>query len=122
MPRLHFLILLFVKLCDANTHPKLVEEIYDILCTHLFKEHLFYALDLHIHALQLMEGKHEVKLHVFQVIKQLNNLFYLFEKFVNATVLPAVNSTTSYSKVLNRQKHICNELEAKVDSALEKYV
>ena len=83
-------LLLLLKLCDSNAHPKLVEDIYEILCNHLFKEHLFYALDLHIHALQSMDSKQEVKLHIFQVIKQLNDLFYLFEKFVNATVLPAV--------------------------------
>ena len=105
---------------DAGQHAKAFDHIYDIICAHLCREHIFYALDLHTNALQSVDTKQEINLHIFPLLKQLNSLMYLFEQFTNATVLPQVLSTPVHSKISNKFKLICGELEAKVDVALEK--
>ncbi len=86
------------------------------------KEHFAYALDLHIYALQSIDIKQDVSMQIFKTIKQLNNLMYLYERFLNASALTIVNGTVSYSKILTKQKQINHELETKVDIALDKYV
>jgi hypothetical protein len=78
------------KLCESNFQPKAVDEIYDILCFYLCKEHFYYAIDLHINALQSIDTKQEVNLYIFSLVKQQNDLMYLFEQFSNSTVFPAV--------------------------------
>ena len=79
-----------LKLCDFANQPKMVDTIYDIMCYYLCKEHMAYALDLQLNVLQSVDVKQEVNLHVFLLIKQLNNVIYLFEQFTNSCVLAAV--------------------------------
>ena len=77
-------------LADVNQQAKLFDEIFDIICTYLCKEHFIYALDLQIQSLKSIDVKQELNLHIFPLIKQLNNLIYLFEQFTNTTVLNSV--------------------------------
>lgn len=49
-----------------------------------------YAIDLQIQSLKTIDIKQELNLNIFHLIKQLNNLIYLFEQFTNATVLSSV--------------------------------
>lgn len=70
--------------------PKAIEEIYDIICYFLCKEHFFYSLDLHMNALQSIDTKQDVNLALFPLIKQQTDLMYLFETFSNATVFAAL--------------------------------
>ncbi len=97
-----------------------MENIYDIICVYLCREHIYYALDLHINALQSIDTKQDINLNIFPLIKQLNNLIYLYEQFTNTSLLPAVLSTPYHMKISNKFKGICGELEMKVDLGLEK--
>ena len=63
---------------------------YETVCQYLCREHIYYSIDLHINALQSIDSKQELNLYIFPLIKQLNDLMYLFEQFTNASVLPAV--------------------------------
>jgi hypothetical protein len=45
---------------------------------------------------------------------------YLYERFLNTVALPLVSGTVNYSKILTKQKQMNNELESKVDIAIDK--
>jgi hypothetical protein len=110
----------FIKLCDPVNQPNALESIFDIICLSLCREHIFYALDLHINALQSVDTKQDINLHIFPLIKQLNNIIYLFEQFTNTNVLAPVLATPYHMKISNKFKTICNDLEIKIDISLEK--
>lgn len=108
-------------LCDQNEQGKAIDEIFELLCQYLIREHIHYAMDLHINALKSVDVKQpELTLHIFPMIKQLNILMYLFEQFTNTNVLEPVRSSPYYNKILNRQRQITYELETKIDMGLEK--
>ncbi len=104
-----------------NHQSRTVEDLCEIVGNILCKEHFSYALDLHIYALQSVDIKQEMNIQIFKTIKQLNNLMYLYERFLNTNALQMVNGTVNYSKIISKQKQINNELEAKVDIALDKW-
>lgn len=117
-------------MCEASQRGRAVDDIYELLCTYLCKEHIVYALDLHIFKLKSIkpdqwkqqQQQHEgLNLHIFPLIKQLNILMYLFEQFTSANVLEPVPRTSPYhSSIVARHRHIVQELEAKIDQGLEK--
>ena len=77
-------------MAELNQQAKLFDEIFDIICNYLCEEHFIYAIDLQIQSLKTIDIKQELNLNIFHLIKQLNNLIYLFEQFTNATVLSSV--------------------------------
>ena len=77
-------------------------------------------MDLHIYAIQLNDNKVEPNVHLFKTIKILNELMHLFERFINSNALVLVNGTVNHSRILSKQKILYNELELKIDTALEK--
>jgi recyclin-1 len=107
-------------LCDPVQHPKAVDDIYEITCHYLCKDHISYALELHINALQSVDTKQEITLHILSLIKQLNNLMYLYEQFTNTNILSAVIATPYHTKIKTKLKQICFDLEFKIDVGLEK--
>jgi len=108
-------------LCDQTYQGKAVDDIYELLCQYLIKDHISYAMDLHINALKSIDIKQpEISLHIFPLIKQLNILIFLFEQFTNSNVLEPVQASPYHQKILNRQRQISSELETKIDIGLEK--
>jgi hypothetical protein len=77
-------------------------------------------MDLHIYAIQLIDTKIEPNIQLFKTIKKLNNLMYLYERFMNSNALVLVSGTVNHSKILSKQKAIYNDLESKIDNSLEK--
>ncbi len=77
-------------MCDINYQGKAIEDIYEMICVYLCKDHISYALEIHINALKSIDIKQELNLHIFPLIKQLNILMYLFEQFTNTNVLSAL--------------------------------
>ena len=110
-----------IKLCDQNYQGKAMDDIFELLCQYLIKDHISYAMDLHINALKSIDIKQaEISLHILPMIKQLNILMYLFEQFTNSNVLEPVQGSLNHPKILNRQRQISFELETKIDIGLEK--
>ncbi|CAF0747382.1 unnamed protein product [Brachionus calyciflorus] len=107
-------------LCDSNSQAKSLDDMYEIICQYLCRDHIYYSIDLHINALQSIDFKQEINLYILPLIKQLNDLMYLFEQFTNDTILPSVINTPYYQKILSKLKQICSDLELKVDNGLEK--
>lgn len=107
-------------LCDSNAQGKAIDDIHELICLYLCKNHILYAVDLHINTLKSIDIKQDINLHIFPLIKQLNILMYLFEQFTNTNILEPVRSSPFHSKISNRQRMICNELESKIDIGLEK--
>lgn len=107
-------------LCEQNLQGKAIDDIYEIICTYLCRDHIIYAIDIHTNALKSIDIKQEINLHIFPLIKQLNILMYLFEQFTNSSVLEATRSSSYHSKIINRQRHIFLEIETKIDIGLEK--
>ena len=103
-----------------NYQSKAVEDVCDILSNSLVKEHFFYALDLHIYGLQLIDTKVKPNIELFKTIKKLNDSMHLYERFMNSNALVLVSGTVYHSKIISKQKALYNELETKIDTGLDK--
>lgn len=79
-----------MKLCDANNQAKAIDDVFEMTCQYLCREHCNYGIDLHINALQSIDTKQDVNLYIFPAISHLNELILLFEKFMNNDILPPV--------------------------------
>ena len=77
-------------------------------------------MDLHIYSIQTNDNKTEPQIHLFKTIKKLNELMHLYERFINSNALVLVSGTVNHSKILAKQKTLYNDLELKIDTALEK--
>jgi exocyst complex component 5 len=107
-------------LSDLNSQPKMIEEISDLVIQTLVKDHFQYAIDIHTHSLQSIDFKQELNIKLFETIKILNNLMYLYDRFINTNVLQLLNGTVNYTNVLSKQKHYMIDLETKIDLAIDR--
>ena len=84
------------------------------------KDHFTYAIDLHINTIQNIDVKQELNVKLFPTIRKLSDLMYLFERFTNTNALVLVTGTVNHLRISEKQKQIYNDLEMKIDHALEK--
>jgi exocyst complex component 5 len=104
----------------VNSQAKAIEDVYEIVCNCLCRDHFIYITDLHIGTILSTDIKQELNLHIFPLIQLINSLMYLFENFTTTIILPLTVATISHSKVINNQKQIMYELERRIDLGLER--
>ncbi|KAF8766649.1 Exocyst complex component 5 like protein [Argiope bruennichi] len=69
--------------------------LFDVLLRYLFEEHVSYALELGLLAIPLSEPKSPPEIYFFDVIRQCNAIYHLFEKQFGDTIVPLVICITS---------------------------
>lgn len=97
-------------------------KILEILENHLCWEHMDYAIELALQNLPPSEPKQEPDVYFFDVVRQCNAIFHLFEKLFSDSLVPLVNSTPWHSECLQRKKNAMEQIEIKLDSGLDRSI
>lgn len=97
-------------------------QILDILLHYLFVEHIYYALELGLLAIPLAEPKSPPEIYFFDVIRQCNAIYHLFEKKFSDTLIPLVISTPKHGDCLQKKKKAVEEMELKLHTGLERCI
>lgn len=96
--------------------------LFDVLLRYLFEEHVSYALELGLLAIPLAEPKNTPEIYFFDVIRQCNAIYHLFEKQFNDTIVPLVISTPKHGDCLQKKKKTVEEMEVKLHTGLERCI
>ncbi|KAG8184683.1 hypothetical protein JTE90_013076 [Oedothorax gibbosus] len=96
--------------------------LFDVLLRYLFEEHISYALELGLLAIPLAEPKSPPEIYFFDVIRQCNAIYHLFEKQFGDTIVPLVISTPKHSDCLQKKKKTIEEMEVKLHTGLERCI
>uniref|UniRef100_A0A915HR75 Exocyst complex component 5 n=1 Tax=Romanomermis culicivorax TaxID=13658 RepID=A0A915HR75_ROMCU len=100
--------------------PANVQIIFDILLTHLYQEHLDYALEINLYCIPLGDPKTEPETHFFKVVRQTAAISHLFEKQFDDVIFPLIKNTPQQDTCLENKKKALSNLEAKLSNGLDK--
>ena len=89
-------------------------EIFGILISYLFHEHVDYALEIGLSGIPLAESKSIPELFFFDVVGQTNAIIHLLDKQFSDSLLPLVASTPKHSDCLTKKKNEMEILERKI--------
>ena len=89
-------------------------EIFSILISYLFHEHVDYALEIGLSGIPLPESKTIPELFFFDVVGQTNAIIHLLDKQFSDSLLPLVASTPKHGDCLGKKKNELEVLERKI--------
>ena len=89
-------------------------EIFSILISYLFHEHVDYALEIGLSGIPLPESKTLPEIFFFDVVGQTNAIIHLLDKQFSDSLLPLVASTPKHGDCLSKKKNELEVLERKI--------
>ena len=108
------LIIFFQTLSNGKDLSGNATEIFGILISYLFHEHVDYALEIGLSGIPLPESKTIPELFFFDVVGQTNAIIHLLDKQFSDSLLPLVASTPKHGDCLAKKKNELEVLERKI--------
>jgi len=95
-------------------------EIFNILVSYLFHNHVDYAIEIGLTGIPLPETKSPPELYFFDVVGQTNTIVHLVDKQFTDSLVPLVVSTPKHADCLHTKKSELEKLEHKLDTGLDR--
>jgi len=95
-------------------------EIFNILVSYLFHNHVDYAIEIGLSGVPLPETKTPPELYFFDVVGQTNTIVHLVDKQFTDSLVPLVVSTPKHGDCLHTKKSELEKLEHKLDTGLDR--